>query len=97
MPSRNSATILLVAAALSTCLSACKTKAEKPSPPPAPPEVKCDQAKPPRQEPPDWPDNFVVTGAPFALQLLGLIREERRVEAIEQKCIDDLRGKGVIQ
>lgn len=97
MLSKNSATTYLVAAALSIFLLACAPKVAKPLPPPEPPAVKCDKASPPRTEPPEWPDNFVVTGAAYAMQLLGIIREDRKLEANESKCMGDLRGKGVIQ
>jgi hypothetical protein len=96
MLSKNSATTYLVAAALSIFLLACGPKVVRPSTPPAPPVVTCDKG-PPRSDPPDWPENFVVTGAGYALQLLGIIREDRKLTANEHRCLDDLRGKGVIQ
>lgn len=62
-----------------------------------PPEVKCDQEKPAPTDVPAWPDDFVITGPGYALQLLGIIREDRKLEANEKKCWSDLRGKGVIR
>jgi hypothetical protein len=44
----------------------------------------CQQARP---EVPDWPESEFPA---YALELLGVIREDRRMEAIERKCVSDL-------
>jgi len=44
----------------------------------------CQQERP---EVPDWPESEHVA---YALELLGVIREDRRMEAIERKCVRDL-------
>lgn len=40
-----------------------------------------------RLEVPDWPESEYPA---YAIALLGIIREDRRMEAIERKCIRDL-------
>lgn len=92
MQSRDSRLICASVVVLSTFLQACATKAEKPSPPPVLLETKCDRTTP-LADPPAWPDDFLINGSGFALQLLGIIREDRKLVANEQKCRDDLRGK----
>ena len=44
----------------------------------------CQQARP---EIPDWPKGEY---AAYALELLGVIREDRRMEAIERECVRKL-------
>ena len=64
----------------------------KPSPPP---EVQCEQAR--TAEIPDWPDDWLADGPEFAIRLLGIITEERRLERVERECLDALRKEGVIR
>jgi hypothetical protein len=64
----------------------------KPSPPP---EVRCDQPR--TATVPDWPDDWLTDGPEFAIRLLGIITEERRLEGVERECLDALRGEGVIR
>lgn len=68
------------------------TKAVKPSPAP---EVRCQQAR--TAEVPPWPDDWLSDGPAFAIQVLGILTEERRLEAVERECLDRLRREGVIR
>lgn len=64
----------------------------KPSPPP---EIRCSQPR--TAEVPDWPDDWLGDGPAFAIRLLGIITEERRLERVESECMAELRKGGVIR
>lgn len=46
---------------------------------------------------PDWPDDWLADGPAFAIQVLGILTEERRLEAVERECLEGLRREGVIR
>jgi predicted small lipoprotein YifL len=83
--------IFLLSAAL-TSLTGCGKRAVKPSPPP---EIACQVAR--TAEIPDWPDDFLLDGPEFAIRLIGVIVEERRLEQVELDCLAELRAAGVIR
>ena len=82
-------------AALSVCLTSCATKAVRPSSAPEPPEVRCEQGATPDVE--AWPEDWLRDGPPWAIGVLGLLTEERRLRAIERGCLRELREAGVIR
>lgn len=63
--------------------------------PSLPPEIRCQQAR--TAEIPDWPEDWLADGPEFAIRLLGVITEERRLESVELACLDELRDAGVIR
>lgn len=67
----------------------------RPSTEPEPPEVKCEQGATP--DGPDWPDNWLIDGPAFAVAWLGIATEERRLRALEHRCLREHRGKGHIR
>lgn len=75
-------------------LTGCATKAVKPSHEPAPPQVKCEQGQTPDLA--DWPEDWLRDGPPWAIEVLGVLEEERRLRAIEHQCLQRLRKAGVI-
>src|SRR5690606_31367262 len=99
-PSRESAMsparslCLLIALSLS-CLPACTQRAVRPSNAPAPPVVACEQGLTP--DVPDWPEDWLRDGPPWAVQVLGVLTEERRLRAVERRCLADLRERVVIR
>jgi len=46
---------------------------------------------------PDWPEDWLSDGPEFAIRVLGILTEERRLEGIERDCLDQLRREGVIR
>lgn len=46
---------------------------------------------------PDWPDDWLRDGPPFAIELLGILEEERVLRAAEHECIHRLRAAGLIR
>lgn len=57
--------------------------------------MRCQQAR--TAEVPDWPEDFLADGPEFAIRLLGVIVEERSLEAVERECLEGLRAEGVIR
>jgi hypothetical protein len=83
---------LLSAGLMSLSLTACATRAVKPSPAPV---LQCSQPR--TAEIPDWPDDWLADGPEFAIRVLGILTEERRLEGVELDCLDALREAGVIR
>lgn len=46
---------------------------------------------------PEWPDDWLADGPEFAIRVLGILTEERRLESVERDCLDQLREEGVIR
>lgn len=67
----------------------------RPSKEPEPPEIRCEQSATP--DPDDWPDDWLRDGPPWAVALLGILTEERRLRAEEHRCLDEHRAKGHIR
>lgn len=59
------------------------------------PEVRCSVER--TAEVPAWPDDWLADGPAYAIRLLGLNEEERKLEAVERACLDTLRREGVIR
>jgi hypothetical protein len=83
--------IFLLSAVLSS-LTGCGGRAVKPSPAPV---LQCSQPR--TAEIPDWPDDWLADGPEFAIRVLGILTEERRLEGVELDCLDALREAGVIR
>jgi hypothetical protein len=81
---------LLIALAL--CLSAC-TKPSTTLPPP--PTVNCEQGATPLVSPP--PRDWYAQGAEWAIGVLGILQQERRLRAGEHECLAKLRESGAIR
>ena len=66
---------------------------------PEPPIVACEQpATEPVADPPiDTTTSWLQDGPAWAAGVLGLLREERSLRAIEHDCLDRLRSDGVIR
>lgn len=67
----------------------------QPSSEPTPPQVHCEQASTP--DVPAWPDNWLIDGPAWGIQVLGILTEERQLRGDEHHCLADLRDKGVIR
>ena len=67
----------------------------RPSSAPAAPEVRCEQG--PTPDPGDWPEDWLRDGPPWAVGVLGILTEERRLRAEEHRCLRELREAGVIR
>lgn len=67
----------------------------RPSTEPEPPVVRCEKGATP--DVPAWPDLWLTEGSPWAITVLGILEEERRLRAEEHRCLDDLRDRGVIR
>lgn len=74
------------------CLTACMPQATKPSPAPV---VHCEQPATPDVA--DWPEDWQRDGPPWAVGVLGILEEERRLRGIEHDCLVELRARGVIR
>ena len=66
---------------------------------PEPPIVACEQgATEPVADPPiDTTTSWLQDGPAWAAGVLGLLRQERSLRAIEHDCLDRLRAEGVIR
>jgi hypothetical protein len=67
----------------------------RPSKEPEPPEIHCEQSATP--EPPPWPDDWMRQGPPWAVKVLGILEEERKLRAKEHGCLADHRKAGNIR
>lgn len=67
----------------------------RPSSEPEPPQIKCEQGATP--DGPEWPDNWLIDGPAFAVAWLGIATEERRLRALEHRCMREHRAKGHIR
>lgn len=85
---------LLSAAAL--CLPGCKTPSVKLPPPPI---VACEQGKTPSVPAPPiaTTTQWLQEGPAWAVEVLGLLRQERAYRASEHECLSRLRERGVIR
>lgn len=79
LPKSAPSSVLLAIALL--CLPGCMTVAGQRWKPRV---ESCQQARP---EVPDWPEGEY---AAYAIELLGVIREDRRMESIERECVRKL-------
>ncbi|MDQ3287671.1 MAG: hypothetical protein M3Q42_05300 [Pseudomonadota bacterium] len=89
--------MLVVVLALALTLTACKTTEPKATANTEwqPPVVACQQARTPDYPPP--PMFWFLDGPAWAVQVLGVAIEERRLRGIEHACMDDHRKRGLIR
>ena len=93
--SARSASLCLLSATL-ICLQGCATPSVTL---PEPPIVACEQVGTgPVADPPiDTTTSWLQDGPAWAAGVLGLLREERSLRAIEHDCLDRLRGQSIIR
>lgn len=78
------------------CLTGCKT----PSPTlPEPPIVACEQGATPNVKPPPiaTKGQWLNDGPAWAVEVLGVLRQERAYRSAEHECLSRLRSQSVIR
>ena len=86
---------LPIALLLCCFLPACNPKGVRPSNAPTPPTVQCEGPLTPKVQ--DWPEDWLRDGPPWAIGVLGILEEERRIRAEEHRCLEQHRQKGLIR
>ena len=76
-------------------LAGCATTPTVAPPAPDPPRVDCTQGR--TAQVPAWPTLWWWDGPPWAIQVLALLEEERRLRALEHQCLAQLKARRVIR
>jgi uncharacterized protein YceK len=82
-------------AALAISLSGCASVPTVVPAAPIPPRVDCQQGR--TQDVPAWPVMWWQDGPAWAIQVLGIVEQERKLRAAEHDCIKRLKAQGAIR